>query len=174
MKLLSVILVSILLLFLYAIFYVSFDICLSADVDYRFGKSQLKKRKKVKSFWKKFLFLDIKDKAIKWHYVLFWMNFVSFVLLLFLVNFSLLFETSRFHKLIIIFIIIFVSSDIPIAFSRFVFNNLNISRNTNKRRKIERLSKREKAKFKNARRYTETGDNPRKSHKGRRKDGTKI
>lgn len=61
--------------FTYTVFYN----CLSDDVDFHFGKTRMRnRRKKFKGVWKKFFFIDIKDEVVEWHYALFWINFCSF------------------------------------------------------------------------------------------------
>lgn len=58
--------------------YAVFDVCLSDDVEFCYGKKRMRnRRKQVRGWWKKFLFLDIKKEVIHWHYVMFWVNLIS-------------------------------------------------------------------------------------------------
>lgn len=67
-------------------YYGSFSVCLSDDVEFHYGKSRLKKRKKQKGFWRKFLFLDIRKEVIPWHYAMFWLNLISSIVTLIMFN----------------------------------------------------------------------------------------
>ena len=70
--------VSALFIGFYLISYVAFDVCLSDDVEFHYGKSWLKRRRKnVSRWWYKFLFFDIRKEVIRWHYVMFWVHLVS-------------------------------------------------------------------------------------------------
>ena len=60
-------------------YYGAFDVCLSDDVEFRYGKKRARNRRKTIGWWRKFLFLDIKNDVIQWHYVMFWVNLVSSV-----------------------------------------------------------------------------------------------
>ena len=52
------------------------------DLDFNHCKKRVKKRrKKEKGFWRKFLFLDVRKEIVTWHYVMFWINLVSFIVL---------------------------------------------------------------------------------------------
>ena len=58
--------------------YSTFESCLVDDVDFRYGRKHVRKLRKKKGFWKKFLFLDIKEEVVPWHYVMFWISLISF------------------------------------------------------------------------------------------------
>ena len=50
------------------------------------GKTIKKVRKKYRGFWKKFLYLDFKNRIANWHYSLFIVFLVSSIILLILFN----------------------------------------------------------------------------------------
>lgn len=67
----------------YLIEYVSYWRCFADDVEFRYGRKHMRNsRKKNKNRFEKFFFLDVKNKVSKWHYICFWVNFVSFFPLL--------------------------------------------------------------------------------------------
>ena len=74
----SVLIASALLIGFYAVSYAAFDVCLSDDVEFRYGKGRVKKRRKnAAGWWRRFLFFDIRKEVIPWHYVMFWEHLVS-------------------------------------------------------------------------------------------------
>ena len=68
-------------------YYGAFDVCLSDDVEFRYGKRKIRNRRKnVSGWWQKFLFLDIKKEVIYWHYIMFWVNLVSSIVAIISLN----------------------------------------------------------------------------------------
>ena len=64
-----------------------FSSCFKDNMEFCYGKKKKwKKRRKQTSFWKWFLFIDIKQEAVLWHYILFWVNLVSSTIALLLLN----------------------------------------------------------------------------------------
>ena len=110
---------SLLLIVFYCLYYVGFLVCLSDDVEFYYGKSRLKKRKKRKGFWKKFLFLDIRKEVVPWHYVMFWINLVSFISMLITANVCIVYKTKTVGIIYIISIAVFFLSDIIIGSVRW-------------------------------------------------------
>ena len=84
----EMLLASLLLIGLYAVIYQgAFYVCLSDDVEFHYGKTRMRnRRKKQKGFWRKFLFLDIRKEVVPWHYAMFWVNLISFIAVLILLN----------------------------------------------------------------------------------------
>lgn len=72
----------------YAMIYLgAFYVCLSDDVEFHYGKTRMRnRRKKQKGFWRKFLFLDIRKEVVPWHYAMFWVNLISFIAALIMLN----------------------------------------------------------------------------------------
>lgn len=72
----------VLILMFLADYYITYHIfyhCLSDDVEFRYGRKHMRNsRKKNKNKFEKFFFLDVKNKVSKWHYICFWVNFLSF------------------------------------------------------------------------------------------------
>ena len=100
--------------------YTVFYGCLSDDVDFHFGKTRMRnRRKKFKGFWKKFFFIDIKDEVVKWHYALFWINFCSFGPTLIFANAFALTESEKVKTALFIFGGIYFLSALPIGFVRW-------------------------------------------------------
>lgn len=85
-----------------------------------------KLRKKTKCFWRKFFFIDIKNTVIIWHYVLFWINFISFVLIILFLDIYIVLECATecatpkvidviYHGVLLLFCL----SLMPMLFVRF-------------------------------------------------------
>lgn len=57
-----------------------FSVCLSDDIEFRYGKKHLRnfRRKSKDGFLKRYLFLDVRKKVVRWHYVFFWIHLVAF------------------------------------------------------------------------------------------------
>jgi len=79
---------SFLLIGFYLMVYLGvFSVCLSDDVEFYHGKKRMRnRRKKQRGFWRKFLFLDIHKEVVPWHYALFWVNLISFIVMLIMGN----------------------------------------------------------------------------------------
>lgn len=78
-KILEPILVTIIFVGSYILNYSCFDICLSDDVEFNYGKHKKRKiYKETHGFWRKFFFIDIRKMVSRWHYVLFIVNFTAF------------------------------------------------------------------------------------------------
>lgn len=109
---------SLFLIVFYCLYYVGFSGCLSDDVEFYYGKSRLKKRKKRKGFWKKFLFLDIRKEVVPWHYAMFWINLVSFISMLITANVCIVYKTETVRIIFNISVAVFFLSCIIIEFVR--------------------------------------------------------
>jgi len=74
----EILIVSTFYIGLYLLSYIgAFHVCLSDDVEFNYGKTRMRnRRKKAKGFWRKFLFLDVRNEVIMWHYVMFWINLI--------------------------------------------------------------------------------------------------
>lgn len=81
-------LASLLFIGFYGIVYEgAFSVCLSDDVEFHCGKTRMRnRRKKGKGFWRKFLFLDIRKEVVPWHYAMFCVNLISFLIALITLN----------------------------------------------------------------------------------------
>ena len=80
-NMLNVILFTVAFSVFYFFNHILFHTCFSYDVEFNYGKHRMRNiRKKEKSFFRKFFFLDIRQYVIRWHYVCFWINFAAFVL----------------------------------------------------------------------------------------------
>lgn len=79
---------SFLLIGFYLMVYLgAFSVCLSDDVEFHYGKKRMRnRRKKQRGFWRKFLFLDIQKEVVPWHYAMFWVNLISFIVALIMFN----------------------------------------------------------------------------------------
>lgn len=78
---------SLFIAFYFISYYGAFDVCLSDDVEFRYGKRRIRNRRKnVSGWWHKFLFLDIKKEVIHWHYIMFWANLVSSIVAIISLN----------------------------------------------------------------------------------------
>ena len=117
-------------------YYGAFYVCFADDVEFHYGKKRMKnRRKKQKSFWQKFLFLDIKKEVIPWHYAMFWINLISSIVALIMLNMFIICSNEIVK---IIFIVAgaasFLSSSI-IAFVRWSLYAGNKVRSRKKYRK---------------------------------------
>lgn len=96
--------VSFMFIVVYFLSHDVFYVCFRDDVEFNYGKKRMKnRRKKEKGFWRKFLFLDIRKEVIPWHYVMFWINLVSFIATLIVFN---IFIASNNETLRIVFEIV--------------------------------------------------------------------
>jgi hypothetical protein len=59
--------------------YCAFTVCLSDDIHFRYGKRHLrnKRRKEKPSVFTKIFYLDVRKEVVRWHYVDFWIHFLS-------------------------------------------------------------------------------------------------
>lgn len=106
---------------IYLVIYLYFYIVFIDDCYFYYGKNAEKWRKKTKGFWRKFFFIDIRDKVVIWHYVLFWINFITFVLTeIFIVICSFL-KAEQVKVVIYILIVLYSLSVIPITYVRIGF-----------------------------------------------------
>ena len=85
---LEMICASLLLVGFYLISYHgAFYVCFADDIEFNYGKKRMRnRRKKQKGFWRKFLFLDIRKEVVPWHYAMFWINLISFIVALIMFN----------------------------------------------------------------------------------------
>lgn len=136
---LDVAVINIIFIGCYLINYAAFDTCLSDDVEFYYGKKRLRnRRKKATGIWRKFFFVDIKNEVIKWHYLLFWINFFAFIPMLVSIN---VFVLSNVKGAKLVFLIsggIYILSLIPIEFARWKLYKGNIVRSRKKYRENNR------------------------------------
>lgn len=74
----------------YLLVYFTFDSCLLDDVEFEHGRKRNKRWKYRKNFWDVFLFKDIKDEVIKWHYLFFYINSISYFTMMVLIEISII------------------------------------------------------------------------------------
>ena len=128
---------SLFLLALYILsYYGAFYVCLSDDVEFNYGKNRMKnRRKKQKGFLKKFLFLDIKNEVIQWHYIAFWVNLISFIIALIAWNIYIIYINEVIKIILIITGVIFFLTSTIITFVRWPLYRGNKVRSRKKYRK---------------------------------------
>ena len=119
MRIIQALVITTFLFALYCFSYNSFFVCLLDDVEFSYGKKKVKNRKKETSFFKKLFFLDIKDKVKKWHYVLFWINFIAFLFTLVAAIVLAEQKTSVAKIFFTAFVMIYIFSEVPVVFSRW-------------------------------------------------------
>ena len=117
-------------------YYEAFYVCLADDVEFHYGKRRMRnRRKKQKVFCRKFFFLAIRKEVVPWHYAMFLVNLIVFIVALFAPN---MFISSGHKTVKLIFIIagvtFFLTSAI-IAFSRWALYAGNKVRSRKKYRK---------------------------------------
>lgn len=138
-KILEPILVTIIFVGSYILNYSCFDTCLSDDVEFNYGKHKKRKiYKETHGFWRKFFFIDIRKMVSRWHYVLFIVNFVAFVLMLILVNIYVLSEENVSRWLFLICGGVFFLSSVPVVFARWGLYRGNVVRSRKEYRKNNR------------------------------------
>jgi len=82
----------------WALYFAFYYAVLSAEVAIKVGKKSLRnKRRKYKGFWKKFLFLDFREKISPWYYFWFIVFLVTYPCLFVVIELSILFETVDFR-----------------------------------------------------------------------------
>ena len=87
-------------IFLYWLFYYAFNVCLLDDVEFSYGKGARRHRKKREgSFWRRFFFIDIYKKTVKWHYLFFWIYNITFILTLVVYIVYIITNIPLFHKM---------------------------------------------------------------------------
>ena len=76
--------------------HIPFDVCLSDDVEFNCGKKSLKnRRKKIKTnLFVKFTFWDFKKDVVKWHYIVFWINLISNIIIFLLTSLQVFFQSE--------------------------------------------------------------------------------
>ena len=76
--------------------HIPFDVCLSDDVEFNCGKKSLKnRRKKIKTnLFVKFTFWDFKKDVVKWHYIVFWINLISNIIIFLLTSSQVFFQSE--------------------------------------------------------------------------------
>ncbi len=132
----SVLVITIVFGVWYFLFYMEFYNVLTDDVKFGYQKTRLRNRwNKTPGFWKKILFLDIKHKVIKWHYILFWINLVSAVFMYIGLIIYALIGNSVIRPITIIFIVIHILSIVPICFVRLDLYKQRYFKNIKKYRK---------------------------------------
>ena len=132
----DVIIVTIFILAGYYFTYNAFEECFSDDHEFIYGRSSLKnRRKKTKEFWKRFFFLDIREKVAKWHYCLFWINLIAFIPMYIAI---IAYVLSNIKEAKLAFLIcggIYFLSSMPIVFARWDLYRGNVIRNRKEYRK---------------------------------------
>ena len=124
-KILEPILVTIIFVGSYILNYSCFDTCLSDDVEFNYGKHKKRKiYKETHGFWRKFFFIDIRKMVSRWHYVLFIVNFVAFVLMLILVNIYVLSEENVSRWLFLICGGVYFLSSVATVYKGNIIKNL--------------------------------------------------
>ena len=83
--------------------------------------------KKPMAFGESFFFIDIRKMVSRWHYVLFIVNFVAFVLMLILVNIYVLSEENVSRWLFLICGGVYFLSSVPVVFARWGFTEGTLS-----------------------------------------------
>ena len=113
--------VSLLFIGFYWVTYQAFYICFRDDVEFHYGKTRMRnRRKKQKGFWRKFLFLDIRKEVVPWHYAMFWVNLISFIVCLILLNVYIACGNHEIARISFILSIgVFILSATMIAFVRW-------------------------------------------------------
>ena len=81
-------------------YYVAFGGMFASDIRANAGRRTLRRaRKKYKGFWKKFLYLDFKDRISRWHYFVFILFMVSFPLTIVFMNLAEFSNNQLFREL---------------------------------------------------------------------------
>ncbi len=128
---------SFLLIGLYLMVYLgAFSVCLSDDVEFHYGKKRMRnQRKKQRGFWRKFLFLDIHKEVVTWHYAMFWVNLISFIVALIMFNVYIAYSNEIISIILRISIGFFFLTSTIINFVRWPLYAGNKVRNRKKYRK---------------------------------------
>lgn len=100
----------------YLLNYIGYNACLSYDVEFNYGRHRKRNiRKKNKGFWKKFLFLDIRHMVVKWHYLLFWINLLFYMLMSIFTFLNIILGSKSIEKIYMLFLIIVLLTDVIIG-----------------------------------------------------------
>lgn len=138
-KVLTSVVITVIFTGVYILDYSCFDTCLSDDVEFNYGKHKKRKiYKETHGFWRKFFFIDIRKMVSRWHYVLFIVNFVAFVLQLILINVYVLSGESVLRWLFLICCGVYILSSVPVLFARWGLYRGNVVRSRKNYRKNNR------------------------------------
>ena len=74
--------------------HIPFDVCLSDDIEFNSGKKTLRNRRKKNktNFFVKFTFWDFRNEVVKWHYIVFWINLISNIIIFLLTSLQVVFQ----------------------------------------------------------------------------------
>lgn len=76
--------------------HIPFDVCLSDDIEFNSGKKTLRNRRKKNktNFFVKFTFWDFRNEVVKWHYIVFWINLISNIIIFLLTSLQVFFQSE--------------------------------------------------------------------------------
>ena len=109
--------------------HIPFDVCLSDDVEFNCGKKSLKnRRKKIKTnLFVKFTFWDFKKDVVKWHYIVFWINLISNIIIFLLTSLQVVFQSELLPFFISCSVAVSIGSFIiilPVRFRLYKYNRV--------------------------------------------------
>ena len=109
--------------------HIPFDVCLSDDIEFNSGKKTLRNRRKKNktNFFVKFTFWDFRNEVVKWHYIVFWINLISNIIIFFLASLQVFFQSEILQFLTNISVVISICSFIiilPVRFNLYKSNRI--------------------------------------------------
>ena len=76
--------------------HIPFDVCLSDDIEFNSGKKTSRNRPKTNktNLFVKFTFWDFRNEVVKWHYIVFWINLISNIIIFLLTSSQVFFQSE--------------------------------------------------------------------------------
>ena len=109
--------------------HIPFDVCLSDDVEFNCGKKSLKNRRKKSktNLFVKFTFWDFRNEVVKWHYIVFWINLISNIIIFLLTSLQVVFQSELLPFFISCSVAVSIGSFIiilPVRFRLYKYNRV--------------------------------------------------
>ena len=109
--------------------HIPFDVCLSDDIEFNSGKKTLRNRRKKNktNFFVTFTFSDFRNEVVKWHYIVFWINLISNIIIFLLTSLQVVFQSELLPFFISCSVAVSIGSFIiilPVRFRLYKYNRV--------------------------------------------------
>ena len=128
-KLLTLVVDDLAIILYVLITHIPFNICLSDDIEFKCGRKVLRhKRKKNKTnIFVRFTFWDFRKDVIRWHYIIFWINLLSNMIIFLLSSIQIFFSSEVLEFVISLLAVVSIVSLIlilPVRFNLYKYNRI--------------------------------------------------